>query len=71
MDTEIKKLKKLTKFMQKSGVLSLKTSDYEITLTPQSLFQEEKALTPDSPIQEDPPEFTAEDLLLWSAPGAH
>lgn len=55
--------------MQKSGVLSLKMPDIEIELSPQSLFPETKIIYPETKIEEDKPEYSDEDLLLWSAPG--
>lgn len=73
MDTEIKKIKKYTKFMQKAGVLSLKAAEIEIHLSPHmvsSALSQVKDYGPELK-EEEKTEFTDEDLLLWSAPGAH
>lgn len=71
MDAQLKKLKKLTKFMQSNGVLVMRTPEMELELHPSALFRDEKRPIEATQASEDlRPEFAPEDLLLWSAPGA-
>jgi hypothetical protein len=71
MDADIKKLKKLTAFMRKNGLLSLKTGDIELSLSPLAIDMgsERGALEeqPPNPPNQEP--LTDMDVLLWSAPG--
>ncbi len=72
MDADLKKLKKIVKFMQKEGVLEYKTSDIALSLSPLALFKEEKSL--DSHKEEAETlkpthQYTDEEILMWSAQG--
>lgn len=72
MDADIKKLKKLTKFMQKEGLLSLKLPNIELHLSPTAVFHvEQSPQAPNSPSEDkpEPPQYTEEDALFWSSPG--
>ena len=62
-----RKLAKLVKFMRKNGVLEYKTPELALTLSPLSLFphKELAEVAPDKPMAM--PEFTEEQLLMWSA----
>lgn len=69
MDTDLKKLKKLVLFCRKNGVLSLKQGEIEISLSPAAMEPESvtpQTTEPDAPLK---PEYAAEDMLFWSAPG--
>lgn len=73
MDAELKKIKKLTAFMRKAGILSLKSGDLELSLSP-NVFHEEHT-HPSNDASSDAPEvpqqvLTDEEILFWSAPGA-
>lgn len=69
MDADFRKIKKLTDFMKKSGLLSLKIKDIELNLAPAAVFHVEPKNK--DPIEEPKPEpqLTDEDLMFWSAPG--
>lgn len=72
MDIEIKKLKKMTRFMQKQKILSLKTREIEIQLSPDAFSGNfEEIQLPETETKEavNHPLFTEEDTLLWSSPG--
>jgi hypothetical protein len=73
MDSDVKKLKKLILLMRKQGVLSLKASPFEITLSPLALQVTDEVKTPAQPSDTDPtidvPSYSEDDLLFWSAPG--
>lgn len=67
MDDYLKKIKKLTLFMKKEGILHLKQGDIELQLSPAAI-NETKSLTSDAPIvEENKP--TDMDVLFWSSPG--
>ncbi len=70
MDADLKKLRKLTRFMQSQGVLSVKTSEIEVHLSPAAIFHKEAATSADSSdsVQAESP-FTEADALFWSVPG--
>lgn len=70
MSDQFKNIRKLTAFMKKAGLISIKTADIELNLHPSALFPEPKSKTTDSdntPI-ETPDAYTAEDVLYWSSP---
>lgn len=71
MDADFKKIKKLTDFMKKSGLLHLKQGEIELTLSPDAILQDEpKATSPVADEATSPNEFNnTEDALYWSAPG--
>ncbi|MBK8455601.1 MAG: hypothetical protein IPL34_20185 [Thiofilum sp.] len=72
MDTDLKKLRKLVKFMQKEGVLVLKVREIEIQLSKSALFHVEHTKEPVETTATDLPDenqYTEEELLFWSAPG--
>lgn len=72
MDKELKRIKKLTAFMKKAGILNLKSGDLELSLTPDSFHEEQSAAlkqedaTSDAAIKS---QFTDEEVLFWSSPG--
>lgn len=72
MDTEIKKWKKITRFMQKQGILCLKTPEIEIQLAPRALLHETIEVLPEEKEISKEPEsqYTENDQLFWSSPGA-
>ena len=65
---DIKELKKLTEFCRKNGIISLKKGDFEINLSPTSLFPHKPSKDDDKPLVEES-QFTDEEELLWSASG--
>lgn len=70
MDQDLKKIKKLTAFMKKEGLISLKSGDIELELSVATAFHVEQAdLPPESPATPEKPQYTDEELLMWSAPG--
>ena len=72
MDADLKKLKKLTKFMRDNGVLSVKTAEIEMSLAPQALFPVEQAQQVEADTSSDiisKPLYTDQEILLWSSPG--
>lgn len=70
MDADIKKLKKLVKFMQKEGVLNLKIPEIELQLAA-SAIQHPDTDVPDTATTEQPiqDQYDPEEVLFWSAPG--
>lgn len=74
MDQEIKKLKNLAKTMRKEGVLTYKTPQIEISLSPYAIepMREKPATTGllKDVTHATNPQFDSQDTLLWSAPGA-
>lgn len=70
MDAEIRKLKKLTKFMKKEGITSLKTADIELSIDPKFMFPVEQSTSqPTTDEIKEEPTYTDEEILMWSAPG--
>lgn len=69
MDTDLKKMKKITKFMQKEGILFLKTAELELHLTPAALLQDKPMDMPDQKAEVPESVFSEEDALFWSSPG--
>jgi hypothetical protein len=73
MDLDLKKLRKITLFMKKEGVLSLKTQNIEISLSQSSLsFPKEnskKKKFTDEKLEEEEKNYTDEQILMWSSPG--
>ena len=74
MDRELQKLKKITKFMRDHGVLSVKTPEIEIHISPSALIlhtndnpnkQKEQYQDQLSPQEKHDQEMV---ILLWSAP---
>lgn len=75
MDADIKKLKKLTKFMRANGILTWKEGNFEIVLSPQALFPRPKPPAPPTP-EEQKKTFEQQqeanlETLLWSSPMAN
>lgn len=70
MDKDLQKIKKLTLFMKKEGLLSLKHGDIELNLSPQALFHTEQTAAPaeNNKQEETLSQFTPEQIMLWSAP---
>jgi hypothetical protein len=69
MDQEIKKLKKIVKFMRNEGVMAVKMGDLEINLAPHATHPkptqtEEKQ----SKLEAEAP-FSDQDALFWSSDG--
>lgn len=69
MDTDLKKIKKITHLMRKEGVLSLKTADIEISLSPHAIQLEEKPIPEEVAATPDKPQYSEDDALFWSSPG--
>lgn len=71
MDADLKKIKKLTAFMKKQGVLSLKLPDLELNLAPAAVFHKETNSLPQADESEANalPQFSEEEALFWSSPG--
>lgn len=71
MALDLKELKKTVKFMRDQGILSLKLPDFEINLSPSSIFPEKpRSKSEESEIKEDfAPRYTEEQILNWSVPG--
>jgi len=75
MDADFKKIKKLVRLMQKEGVLNLKIPNLELSLSQDAVLRfeptEKKAHSRDEAPQENKaePEYTPEDILLWSSQG--
>jgi len=74
MDADLKKLKKITAFMRKQGILNYKTPELELSLAPAAILPEPLHAAQD----EATPEHTEENLPLeaspifnWSIPGLH
>lgn len=65
MDDTLKKAKKLARFMREQGILSLKTQEIEMALSPQAIFPK----TPDTSKDQELESPDPMDTLLWSAPG--
>lgn len=71
MDQDIKKLKKLVRFMRETGVLELKQPNLELKLAPGALFPEGKrppSVAPQADEQSEQP-YTEEEILMWSSAG--
>lgn len=70
MDEDLKKIKKLTSFMRKQGLLHLKQGDIELSLSPGAILPDEKPAA-DSATAEEPikPRHTEEEILFWSVQG--
>jgi hypothetical protein len=68
VDIEIKKLKKLIKFLQNNGVSHYKSGDIELTLSPSSLFPDKKTKQTEQQDATVEGSLTDEDIMLWSAP---
>ena len=71
MDSELKKLKKLATFMKKEGILTYKTPEIELHLSPVAVFhKEEKAPEPSSQTvgEEFSPEFVEAAAELGMSP---
>lgn len=68
MDDQLRKIRKLTAFMKKAGIIHLKQDNIELSLVPQAidLPRAEPEIDPNAipPVQ-----YTADDALFWSAPG--
>jgi len=71
MDKDIKKMRKLVDFMRKQGVLTLKTQEMELSLSPLAVFPVEHL--EGEPVTKEPspiPEMSDLEIALWSSPGA-
>lgn len=64
MDADLKKIKKLTEYMKKNGLLSLKVADIELNLDPRIVFQAEHSPDTTPEVKEEPQDPMA--TLLWS-----
>lgn len=70
MDEELKKIKKLTAFMRKAGILSLKSGDIELILSADALNKQGLNALDDSQSSDAPQGGPSDEaLLFWSAPG--
>ena len=72
MDQELKRIKKLTAFMRKAGLLTLKCGDLELCLSPQLFHEEQAAQSSESDAAADAAlksQFSEEEILFWSSPG--
>jgi hypothetical protein len=72
VDKEIKKMRKLVDFMRKQGVLTLKTSEMELSLSPIAMFPVEHSEEHNSDSNKIHPSLkpiSELDLALWSSPG--
>ena len=71
MDKDIKKMKKMVDFMRKQGVLTLKTQEMELQLSPLAVFPDEhKKDQIEEAQQTQIPKLSDLDIALWSSPGA-
>lgn len=71
MDIQEYTLPQLTKFMRKQGILSIKTPQLELTLSPAALFPEQSKASEsfEAPTQSPTntqPELTEEQILFFS-----
>jgi len=64
-----RKLKSLIKVMQAGGVSTLKLEGVEITLDPRFLGLPEPIVEAEADPTPPAPQYTDEDILLWSAVG--
>lgn len=71
---DLKELEKIVKFCRKNGVLTLKNSEIEVTLTAsepmESYYKRRKKAQPQDDNQSDTietDEYTDEQILMWSA----
>lgn len=73
MDADLKKLKKFAKAMRNAGILTYKTTDFELSLSPSAVFKEENDALPATPTTNeiDTDALSPEDVLLWSAGASH
>lgn len=72
MSLDLKSIKKLIKLMRSEGVLNLKTSEIELSLSQDHLEQAPSGvpiLELDTATAPQSPTFTEEQILMWSAPG--
>lgn len=69
MDDTLKKVRKLTEYMRKSGILSLKAEGIELTLSPGAIALPNPGLEPNLTPAEPEHILTEEEILFWSAPG--
>lgn len=68
MDADLKKIKKLTLFMKKEGLLELKHADIELKLSPHAFHGEQSKLTSDPTLEETTPKYDSMSMALWSSP---
>lgn len=68
MDDTLKKIKKLTAFMKKEGILHLKQGDIELNLSPLAIEPPKQSLGGE--IKDESPVLTDMDVLLWSSPSS-
>jgi len=64
-----RKLKSLIKVMQAGGVFTLKLEGVEITLDPRFMELPEPSAPVEAEADPTAPQYTDEDILLWSAVG--
>ena len=72
MDDELERIKKLTAFMRKAGLLTLKSGNLELCLSPQVFHEEQNTQASGSSPSEDAAlksQFSEEEILFWSSPG--
>lgn len=70
MEIDIRKIKKLVRFMKKEGVLSMKVGGIEMSISP-STIQRMKSHSSESDSIETLDAYTEDQVLLWSAPGGN
>lgn len=66
---KLQELKKIVKFCRENGVNSLKTGDFELTLSPAALFPKDRIDTDNKETVIDGG-YTEEQALYWSSQGA-
>ena len=75
MDAELKKLKKVTTFMRRQGILSYKTPELELQLAPEALFPapiKSQSLSADSQeLKDEVVSIEDSPVFNWSIPGLH
>jgi hypothetical protein len=72
MDADLKKIRKLAHLMQKEGILSVKSPDLEIQLSPVAMFYEpaSKQELPGESKENLAPDYTEDQILMWSTSAA-
>lgn len=74
MDADLKKLKKITSFMRKQGILNYKTPELELSLAPAAILTEPLSAAHDdagTDLTEENLPLEASPIFNWSIPGLH
>lgn len=73
MDADLKKLKKITSFMRKQGILTYKTPELELSLAPAAILPEPAPIEHESTgeLPADAIPLEASPIFNWSIPGLH